>query len=36
MTEAEVGVIPLQRGNHKPRNVGSLSKLEKARTQVFL
>ena len=36
MTEAEVRVMVLLSGGHKPRNVGSLQKLEKARTQIFL
>ena len=35
MTEAEVRVMPLLKGDHYPRNVGGLYKLEKARSGFF-
>lgn len=34
-TEAEVGVTPSQRRNHKPRDAGGPEKLEKARKRIL-
>lgn len=36
VTEAEVRVMPLLEGDHNPRNVGVLYKLENARDGFFL